>query len=32
MFKLAEKSRKRWPAADEVPTAAPLPGMLPAAP
>jgi coenzyme F420 hydrogenase subunit beta len=32
MFKLAEKSRKRWPSTDEVPTAAAIPGLLPTAP
>ncbi len=29
MFKLASKSRERWPAAGEVPNASPTPGLLP---
>ena len=29
MFKLATKSRERWPAAGEVPNASPTPGLLP---
>jgi coenzyme F420 hydrogenase subunit beta len=32
MFKLAEKSRKRWPSPADVPTADAIPGLLPSAP
>jgi coenzyme F420 hydrogenase subunit beta len=29
MFKLAQRSRERWPAADELATAVPAPGLIP---